>query len=236
MRFPKVLTIFLLLFVSFNATSQAKKVWLYKADYYYEKNNFASALRLYKMVLNDSLGLSTRVIPYEVSLSNQKLKTPTENGDSVRTVSTEDYTHHQIAMCYRKSYDYKRAIEYFKKSAKRGGYPDDFYYVANSIMNLGNYEEAMEAYQVFIGMDGTSDKLIERSLDDMSACNYAIKLEADEDIFVNIGDTAIFNKGTSSFGVSYWGKSYNKVVFSSARKGNIIIDPEKQDPEYLLDL
>ncbi len=235
-RISRLTILSLLLVLSTNSFSQAKKVWLYKADYYYEKNDFASALRLYQMVLDEKLGLSTRVIPYEITLSNQKLKDPNKEGDSARTVTTEDYVHHQIAMCYRKTYDYKRALEYFEKSASTNGYPDDYYYIANSIMNLGDYEKAMEAYQKFIGLEGTSDRLIERSLDDMSGCNYAIKLEADDDIFVNIADSAIFNQGSSSFGVTYWGKEYNKVVFSSAREGSVIIDPETQDPEYLLDL
>lgn len=232
---PKLLLFFGLAIFALNASAQSKKVWMYKADFFYEKNDFASALRLYQMVLNDSLGLSTRVIPYEHVISNQKLKVPKDGNDSVKTVSTEDYVHHQIAMCYRKSYDYERALEHFEKSASTGGYTDDFYYIANSKMNMGQYPEAMEAYGKFIGMEDAGDKLLERSLDDMSGCNYAIKLEADDDVFVNIADTAVFNKGTSAFGVTYWGKD-GKVVFSSARKGSVLLDPETQDPEYLLDL
>jgi OOP family OmpA-OmpF porin len=223
------------LMLSLNANGQAKKVWLYKADTFYEKNDFPSALRLYKMVLDDSLGLSSRVIPYEHQISNQKLKVNAEGNDSIKTVSTEDYVHHQIAMCYRKSYDYERSLEHFKSSASTGGYSDDYYYIASSLMNSGKYEDAMAAYGNFIGMENASDVLLKRSLEDMSGCNYAIKLEADDDIFVTIGDTGVFNKGTSAFGVSYWG-SENKLVFSSSRTGSVILDPETQDPEYLLDL
>ena len=165
--------------ISLNANGQAKKVWLYKADGFYEKNDFASALRLYKMVLDDSLGLSSRVIPYEHQVSNQKLKVKSDDNDSVKTVSTEDYVHHQIAMCYRKSYDYQRSLEHFQSSASTGGYPEDYYYIASSLMNMGKYPEAMEAYSKFIGMEEASDVLLKRSLEDMSGCNYAIKLEAD---------------------------------------------------------
>ena len=215
---------------------QAKKVWLYKADEFYEKNKFASALRLYQMVLNDSLGLSTRVIPYEHVISNQKLKVKNDDNDSVKTVSTEDYVHHQIAMCYRKSFDYDRALTHFEQSASRGGYVEDYYYIANSLMGLGEYQEALEAYDKFIGMEEAGDKLLKRSLDDMSGCNNAIKWVDKEETYVNVPDNGVFNQGTSAFGVSYWGEGFNKVVFSAAKQGNIILDPEKQDPEYLLDL
>jgi outer membrane protein OmpA-like peptidoglycan-associated protein/tetratricopeptide (TPR) repeat protein len=233
----------LFMLIAGNAFSQSKKVWLYQADYYYEKNDFASALRLYLMVLDDTLGMSTMVIPYEATLTNQKLKDNKGSGQITEkeTDSTEvkipisDYCHHQVAMCYRKSFDYERALIHFKISAERGRIPDDYYYVANSIMGMGRYEEAIAAYDNFISLDGTSDELLERSLQDMTGCVFAMRLEVDEDITINIEDTAVFNKGTSSFGVSYWG-SEDKLVFSSARDESVIIDREIQDPNYLLDL
>ena len=234
----------LLLICATSAFSQSKKVWLYQADYYYDKNDFASALRLYKMVLDDSLGLSTYVIPYEATLTNQKFKdskndstnTGKATSDSLKySVPLTDYVHHQIAMCYRKSKDYKRALEHFKISAERGKIPDDYYYIANSIMGMGNYEEAIAAYDHFVTLDGTSDVLLERALQDMTGCVTAMKIEPDDDIFVDIADTSIFNKGTASFAVSYWG-SEDKLVFSSARSESVIVDLELQDPNYLLDL
>ena len=44
---------------------QSKKVWLYKADEFYDKMDFANAEHYYHKVLDDTLGLSTRVLPYE---------------------------------------------------------------------------------------------------------------------------------------------------------------------------
>ena len=231
----RLLLVVLLVISGASAFSQSKMVWLHKADYYYEKNDFASALRLYQMVLDDTLGMSTMVIPYEATLSNQKLKDGGDSKDSIPQIPVTDYVHHQIAMCYHKSFDYDRALEQFKISAERGKIPDDYYYVANLIMSKGDYKGALEAYDAFIMLDGTSDLLLERSLQDMSGCVFAMKVEADEDIFVNIADTSVFNQGSASFGVSYWGGS-DKVVFSSARAGSVVLDAEKQDPEYLLDL
>ena len=224
----------LLLLSSISAFSQSKAVWLFQADYYYEKNDYPSALRLYQMVLDDSLGLSTMVIPYEATLSNQKLKDKKDKDSTLVNIPVTDYVHHQIAMCYRKSYDYVRALEHFQISADRGKIPNDYYYVASAIMSMGDYQKAIEAYDMFISLDGTSDELLERSLQDMSGCINAMKLELDEEITVNIADTSIFNQGSSSFGVSYWGE--DRLVFSSARAGSVILDPESQDPLYLLDL
>lgn len=231
----KYLLIFVIITGAVQTFAQSKKVWLFKADYYYEKNDFPSALRYYQMVLDDSLGLSTRVIPYEVVISNQKVNQKEMQIDSTKTVTIEDYAHHQIAMCYRKSFDYDRALEYFRLSAGRNAYLDDYYYVANSMMHLGMYDSAIAAYDEFIMLEGTSDMLLERSLQDMTGCAYALDLEGpDEDIKVDIADTAVFNKGSSSFGVMYWGQE--KVIFSSAREGGIIYDPLVQDSRYLCDL
>jgi len=234
-QISKYILILTLSIISFSSFSQSKKVWLFKADYYYENNDFASALRHYHMVLDDSLGRSTTVIPYEAVISNQKLSDKPNKKDTVKMPTPTDYAYHQIAMCYRKTYDYERAKEAFKISADRGAYPDDYYYYANSIMSLGDYETALKEFDNYIMLDGTSDECLERSLQDMTGCSFAMKMELDDKIAVSLADTSVFNKGTASFAVSYWG-STDKVVFSSARDGGIIIDSEKQDSEYLLDL
>ena len=48
-------------------------------------------------------------------------------------------------------------------------------------------------------------------------------------------DTIVFNAGTSNFAPMYWNSS-SKLLFTSARKGGVILDPEKQDSRYLCDL
>lgn len=231
-NFKKNIVLVMLMMISLNSFSQSKRVWLHKADYNFEKYDYASALKLYFMVLDDSLGLSMQIMPYEVELSNQKL---VDKKDTVPTVSTEDYATHQIAVCYRNSYDYERALQYFKQTTDAGSYPDDGYYYANSLMNLGKYDEALEAYNNFFEVEGTSDEIVERALQDMTACSYAKTLESNKDIItVQLQDTTVFNKGTTAFGVNFWGD--DKLIFSSARKGGVVVDPEVQDSEYLLDL
>ena len=240
---PKIITTnlfkFLLVigvFFSMKSTfSQSKKVWLYQADHNYSLTQYPTALHYYYMVIDDTLGLDMNVLPYEVQLTNQKLKK--SGNDSTKTVSVEDYVNHQIAMCYRYSHDYERAASNFKQTAENGSYPDDYYYYGSALMSLGDYSEALTVFETYQSMDGTSDYLVQRSLQDMTSCIFALKLVGDQKkIDVTLADTAIFNKGTSSFGVTYWGGDNNKVVFSSAREYGVIIDPETQDSEYLLDL
>lgn len=223
-----------LMMLSFNSFSQSKRVWLQKADYSFEKYDYANALKLYFMVLDDSLGLSTQIIPYETTLSNQKLKKRNKK-DTIPSVSTEDYVHHQIAVCYRNTYDYERALKYFKLTSLKGSYPDDGYYYANALMNLGYYSEAIKVFDTFNLIEGSTDQMLVRALQDKTACNYALKLKNDGNIFdVKLLDTTVFNKGTTSFGVNFWGE--DKLIFSSAREGGVLIDPEVQDSKYLLDL
>lgn len=224
------------LFAVNNLNAQSKKYWLYQADEYYKKQNFASALRLYHMVLDDSLGMTTAIRPYEVELSNQKFKKDSSQVDSTKNVSLGDYTRHQIAMCYRYSHDYPKAIEYFKMSAESGAYPDDYYYYGNTLMYMGEYDEALSIFDHYMTLDGTSDNILERALQDMSGCVFAKKLETpEEEITVKLSDTTIFNSGTSSYATMFWGGS-QKVIFTSAREGGIILDPYTQDSRYLSDL
>jgi len=232
----KNMLLIVLLFSSVHSFAQSKKVWLYQADYNYSLNQYPTALRYYHMVLDDSLGLGMAIIPYEVQLSNQKLQKFADN-DTLKKVSLEDYVKHQIAMCYRNSHDYERAVVEFKASAEKGAYPDDYYYYGNTLMNLGQYDEALKTFENYTAMDGTSDELQERALQDMTSCIFAKKLQqSDDNIEVILADTIVFNKGTTSFATSYWGGDNNKIVFSSARNGGVLLDPEKQDSKYLLDL
>ncbi|MCH2235342.1 MAG: OmpA family protein [Crocinitomicaceae bacterium] len=229
--------LFSLLFLGINNSfAQSKKIWIYQADNYYEKQNFASALRLYHMVLDDTLGLSTRVLPYEVDMSNQKFKNDSSAVDTTKNVSIGGYVRHQIAMCYRYSHDYTKAAQYFKESAEAGEYPDDYYYYGNTLMYMGKYDSALATFEHFMTLDGTTDNALERAFQDMSGCVFAKNLEeSDEDIEVKLSDTIIFNKGTSSYAPMFWGGP-DKLIFTSARAGGIVLDPLEQDSRYLSDL
>lgn len=232
----------LLVLASSMAFGQSKRVWMYKGDEHYSAGDYATALRYYHMVMDDTMGLAFRVLPYEAVINNLKTGSLPEKSesmpeqDSTRKVPVTDYVNHQMGMCYRYSHDFANAIDYFHKSAWSGKYNDDFYYLGNSLMYLSQYDSALRVFEHYMMLDEYSDVLLERALGDMSGCAFALKMEGpDEDIKVEFADTAVFNKGTSSFATMFW-DSYDKIVFTSAREGSVIIDPEEQDPAYLCDL
>jgi len=229
---------FILLTASTSTFSQAKRVWLYNADQYFEKMDFASALRYYHMVLDDTLALSMKILPYETVLSNQRLKKIHGAKDSItKSISVGDYINHQMAMSYRFSHDYENAIKYFQMSSASGSYNDDFYFLGSTFMNLGMYDTALKTFEHYMMLDEYSDVYLERALGDMSGCVAATKMaDADEDISVKLSDTTVFNKGTSSFATTFWRTEEPRIVFTSAREGGIILDTLLQDSEYLCDL
>lgn len=228
---------FALALVGSSAFTQSKKVWLYKADEAYEAKDYPTALRYYHMVLDDTLGLSTQVLPYEATLSNQKIKKDSTSTPDDRAVSLTAYVNHQIAMCYRFSHDYEQAAVYFKLSAETSQYIDDYYYYGLMLMYLGRYEEAQETFDKYVGIEGVSENMLKRAFREISGCRYALEVEEPEEkIEVVLADTTVFNAGTSSFSAMYWGETYDRVMFTSARSGGIILDPETQDSRYLCDL
>ncbi len=231
-------TYLLLLFTlcSVMVLGQSKELWLENADDYFMKEDYASALKYYQLTLNDSIVWEVPVMPYEVSITNQKLKNKDIVIDTATTVKRLDYIHHQIAMCYHLTYDYPKAVEHFKFTAESGSYPNDTYYYANALMNAERYEEAMDVYNEYILRDSIPERLSVRSQIAISGCAYAMNPSSvKQEVTVKLADTAVFNKGTTAFAPMYWGGE-DRMIFTSAREGGVILDPTKQQSEFLCDL
>jgi len=213
---------------------QSKNVWLYDADTYYQLGDYASALKYYHLVLDDSTVMKTRILPYESQLSNQSIGD--DSLQNSKKVSVLDYVHHQIAICYRNTYDYELAAVHFKASFKMGAYPEDRYYYANALMNLSKYDAALKEYTQILISDDISDEILTKTQLDMSGCYYATNPSNNrQKVIVTLADTGVFNKGTSSFGAMYWGHK-DKIIFTSAREKGVVYDPLKQDSKFLCDL
>lgn len=227
---------FLFVVASLSGFSQSKKMWLYHADNYYKKGDFASALDYYKKVIDDSSALQTYIIPYDPVISNQKMDKKQVNADTVTKVSMRDYVDHQIAMCYKNTHDYHHAARQFKLTMEKGAFKDDRYHYANALMNIKKYEEAIENFTLYLTNDSKNDSLAKSAQRHMTGCFYAMDSTNNKtELEVKLADTSIFNKGTASFAPMFWG-SPKKLIFTSARKGGVILDPEKQDSEYLADI
>ena len=219
--------------IQFVTFSQSKMVWLNTADQLYEKEDYHNALIYYQKVLNDTIALSQPVLPYEVQLTNRALSKKKKEMDS-QLVTIEDYTNHQIAMCYKNTFDYKRAEEQFSKTYQTEGYPNDAFYYGNALKNNGKCEQAIEVFESFIRSSPESDSLVEVAKTQMRGCLFILNDSgAKTEAVVELADST-FNTGSTSFAVSYF-NSEDKVMFTSARPGGVILDPEQQS-EYLCDV
>ena len=225
-----------LMLLPFLATSQSRKVWLYHADEYYRHADYHNALLNYQNALSDTSGLQSVILPYEVSVSKQRLKSKGTEIDSNRVVPVKDYIEHQIGMCYMRTYDYAKAESHFSARKNLDSYPEDLYYLAISQMNVNQHEAALSTFEEYIASENYSDSLLRSAQLSITGCYYAMdETNTRNKISVELADTSVFNRGTSSFAPMYFGNE-NRLMFTSARDGGVLFDPEKQESAYLCDL
>jgi len=231
----KQFLLFFFILSSFGLSAQSKTVWLYNADTYFSKADYPNALVFYKMALNDSLALTTQVLPYEVAMSNKKLAAGGKSVDSTKKVPAADYINHQIAICYQRTQDYERAVEHFKLTAATGSYPEDYYYLGAAQMNVEQYSDAILSFEQFVTRDPENDSLVRRALQSMTGSTHALdETHYRSQIVVNKADS-VFNSGTASFAPMFFDNE-ERMLFTGARAGGVVVDPAKQQSEYLCDL
>ncbi|HXB42234.1 MAG TPA: OmpA family protein [Bacteroidia bacterium] len=230
-----------IILLSTGAFSQSKKLWLMYADEAYKKKDYATAINYYSKVLDDTTILDIFVLPYEVTLVNLPMKdlkdtTKVKKGNVVK-VGKYDYILHQLGHSYQLNADYHHAAVYLKKSMDRGVYTDDEYYYALSLMQLKRYTEAMNEFETYSGSSYKTDSLTRQAQHQMSSCFYAQDSinNTHKHVRVRMMDTAIINKGSANFAPMFYG-SPTRLIFTSARKGGVVNNPEKQDSKYLCDL
>ena len=230
------LIILVLFLIPFVGSSQSRKVWMYHADNFYQEADYHNALLNYQKALSDSVGLEFATIPYEITQSNLKIDKSKKDLDTARTVPLKDYLRHQVAMCYMKTYDYPRAVEHFQNTADMGSYPEDLYYYGVAQMNNNDHEGAVRTFEKYIASDKYNDSLLRSAQLLITGCYYAMDdNNVKKKVEVNQLDTTVFNKGTSSFAPMFFG-SEDRLMFTSARDGGVIFDPEKQVSAFLCDL
>ncbi|MCH2229566.1 MAG: OmpA family protein [Crocinitomicaceae bacterium] len=226
----------LLLIIPFISSAQARKVYLYHADNFFVKEDYHNALLNYQKALSDSAGIETITIPYEIEVSKLKIKNKELEISPDRKVPLKDYLLHQIATCYSRTFDYKKAVGAFEETSNFTSFPDDLYNYAVAKMNVNDHQEAIQLFESYIQSDNYSDSLLRSAQLLITGCYYALdETNLKKEVIVELLDTAVFNKGTSSFAPMFFGKE-DRLMFSSARKGGVIFDPKKQQSEFLCDI
>jgi OOP family OmpA-OmpF porin len=237
-RLRKAILLLSLIIVS-TAFAQTKGEWIRYANEAFAKRDYPTAINFYNHVLSDTAEAKHLTKPYEVTLFNAPLQG--KNKSKVDTTqkakpSTYDFLMHQLAASYRLNADYHSALKYYEISAKRPDlYPEDVYWYGNVLMNLKKYNEAMDQFEVVVALKNGSDSLKKQGNHGMNSCYYALdSTHVHKLIKVSMLDTNI-NKGTANFAPMYHGGPHN-LIFTSARKGNIVSGFNTADAEYLCDL
>lgn len=221
--------------------AQSKRLWLKFGDEAFLKKDYTTAIAYYTKVLDDTTIMKEMILPYEVQIVNLKTKEFKQDSSKKNTaaakkeISKSDYLNHQLANSYRLNYDYQNALKYYKIVTENESYPEDQYYYGMAMVNLKHYDQAMVVFEKMLGTSKSDSlkKLIQKSI---SSCYFALDTNSNKRLInVKKMDTIVFNAGTSNFAPMYWNSS-SKLLFTSARKGGVILNPEKQDSRYLCDL
>ncbi len=226
------------LFLSSLGFAQSRMLSFELAEKAFAKKDYATALHYYKISIDDTTKLESVVNPYEITLTNLNNKKLTDSTIKSKDMSEKDFDYllHQIATCYQKTYDYPRAVQFFKQSTQRYKYRDDMYNYGYALMQVKKYNEAIDVFESYVGQKEKNDSLARLAQNHMSSCYYALDdKNVHQTIVVTEMDTVLFNAGTSNFAPMYFGGP-NKLIITSARKGGILNNPDKQDSRYLCDL
>jgi outer membrane protein OmpA-like peptidoglycan-associated protein/tetratricopeptide (TPR) repeat protein len=231
----------LILLVSVQSFAQSKRLWLKFGDEAFQKKDYPTAIAYYTKVLDDTTIMKEMILPYEVQIVNLKTKefkqdsSKKNSSGTKKEISKSDYLNHQLANSYRLNYDYQNALKYYKIVTENGSYPEDQYYYGMAMVNLKHYDQAMAVFEKMLSSSKNDSlkKLLQKSI---SSCFFALDTNSNKRLInVRKMDTIVFNAGTSNFAPMYWNSS-SKLLFTSARKGGVILNPEKQDSRYLCDL
>ena len=221
------------------------------ADDAYAKKDYANAALFYARVLDDTTVLRTYVLPYEAQLINLKMKSlfnvpelsVTKRKDSTNQVKEDfsnttkyDFILYRLAQSYRLNYDYLHAAPAFSVCVERKVYPDAGYFYGLSLMSNKDYKAALGAFEAFVQLKEGGDSLHKLATKKETSCYFALdSLTPKKNTVVRMMDTVFINKGTSNFAPMYY-LGNDKLIFTSARRGGVVSDPEKQDSRYFCDL
>ncbi len=232
----RCILIVLQLFIVAVAQAQTKGEWIKLADEAFKRADYATAINYYNRVLSDTAEAKHLTMPYEVTLYNEPVKADPNDTVKKAQPSQYDYLIHQIAAAYRLNSDYNTAVVYYELAAKKPEfYPEDKYWYGVALMNVKKYKEAMDQFEAVASVRTASDSLKKQATHNLSGCFYALDTNSTRRLVTVTMLDSFVNKGTACFAASYYG-SPDKLLFTSARIGNVVNDPKTQQAEYLCDL
>lgn len=239
--------------------SQSKKMWIEGGDKAFKERDYSTAILYYLKVIDDTSVMKSVVLPYEVQLVNQKFKpdstkkhkrdtlkiakidTSAKNRnkgalESLKKSHPKEYVYFKLGEAYRFNAEPSKAVEYHRMCAESGKYPDSRYFLGLSLMNERKYQNAMDEFEKYINSGTKNDSLAALAQKMEGGCYLGLdSMNVKREIKIRMPDTNSINKGNSSFGACY-DPSSQKIIFTSARKGNVIKDPKKEVGDYLCDL
>jgi len=235
-----------LLFLSLSGFSQSKKLWIEAGDKCFNQQDYSTAIVWYKKVLDDTTIMkTTSVLPYEIQLVNMKLKNDSlqkagkkkgkiTSESSMKKLIPEDYVMLRLAHAFWLNADYLNALIWYKRCVEKD-IPDSRYYYALTLMNVGQYQEALDEFEKYVTSNPSNDSLSKDAQKKEAGCYFALEGSNVSRTTKVIKPETVFNEGNSSFAAGYFNDA-TKIIFTSARKGNVVLDQKKEDSEYLCDL
>ncbi len=230
------------LFVTVSSFAQSKREWMEYADAAYKNEDYKTAISFYLKVVDKGTAVDiTR--PYEAKpyVKIRKVKDTAKVIDTTKTITsdpTEQYAIHQIADSYRLNHDYANAEIWFKKSVDNNSpdYPYERFWYGDALMKNQRYPGAAYQFeQVMTDAEKKDSAMFKLAKLKIAGCYLATDTSNIKAGVKVIKMDSIFNAGTASFAVNYYGDA-NTIQFTTAREGNTVIDPKKQDSKFICDI
>ncbi len=259
----RIAALLILFAFSTAAFAQTKREWLKYADAAFKNGDYTNAANFYIKVIDkstpfdithpyavkpyvpqkkqDSASAGFKILNITIAGESKTKDSLSVEKDSVKTVevaSTNDqYVVHQIAESYRLSHDYQNAEKWYQLSVKNSSkqYPFESYLYGDALMKNKKYPAANLQFETTLSTatekkDTTMIKLAKLKI---TGCYLAIDPNSTQKGVTVAEHDSVFNSGTSSFAVNYYGDE-NTIFFGSAR--DTVADPKKRKAKYTSDI
>lgn len=239
----RIVVLFFLSTFIVGSFAQTKREYLEYGDAAFKNGDYNTAINLYLKVI-DKGTTADYTRPYEVKPYSPPAK---KNKDAVKDTTKavkppvdarEIYVTHQVAESYRLNRDYNNAELWYKKSMdyKSEEYPYEKFWYADALMKNKKYGAAnINLDEVMTMSEGKDSLIFAQAKLKIAGCYLAVDTSNSRtDVIVTELDS-IFNAGTASFAVNYYGDP-NTIQFTSAREMSTVSDPKKQNPKFIADI